>query len=236
MLYDQRFDLNKHKKGEVEERFLSYVSHRIRTPLNSVIGFSKLLQNREVSEGKTKEFAERIMDSGYQVLQYFQNLIDLSELEAGMIKVNPSHFGINNMLSGIVGGYKDRLESEDSIDIYMMNGREEMMIYQDEFILERISTNLIELIRSNIQEGMVSIEYEEFTDEDKISLEIRGIKGQDNQSHDKNQAGSNITDSDEYDYLTWKTINRLIQLIKGQITYQSDKREVVYKVTIPGNL
>ena len=236
MLYDQRFDLNKHKKGEVEERFLSYVSHRIRTPLNSVIGFSKLLQNREVSEGKTKEFAERIMDSGYQVLQYFQNLIDLSELEAGMIKVNPSHFGINNMLSGIVGGYKDRLESEDSIDIYMMNGREEMMIYQDEFILERISTNLIELIRSNIQEGMVSIEYEEFTDEDKISLEIRGIKSQDNKSHDKNQASSNITDSDEYDYLTWKTINRLIQLIKGQITYHSDKREVVYKVTIPGNL
>jgi hypothetical protein len=28
----------------------------------------------------------------------------------------------------------------------------------------------------------------------------------------------------------------LIQLIKGQITYHSDKREVVYKVTLPGNL
>ena len=56
MLYDKRFDLNKHKKGEVEERFLSYVSHRIRTPLNSVIGFSKLLQNLETSDEKTKEF------------------------------------------------------------------------------------------------------------------------------------------------------------------------------------
>jgi hypothetical protein len=118
----------------------------------------------------------------------------------------------------------------------MMNGREEMIIYQDEFILERISTNLIELIRSDIQEGIMSIEFERLTDENKISLEIRGIKSQDKKSYDKNQGGSNIADSDEYDYLTCKTVNRLIQLIKGQITYHSDKREVVYKVTLPGNL
>jgi len=237
MLYDQRFDLNKQKKGEIEERFLSYVSHRIRTPLNSVIGFSKLLQNQEFSEGKTKEFAERIMDSGYQVLQYFQNLIDLSELEAGMIKVNPSQFGINHLLSGIVGGYKDRLESEDSFDIYMMNGKDELMVYQDEFILERISNNLIELIRSNIQEGMVSIEYDhDHNAEEKIYIEIRGIKSQENKTSNRNPGHSNIADSDEYDYLTWKTINRLLQLIQGEITYQSDSQEVIYKVKVPSKL
>ena len=235
MLYDKRFDLNKHKKGEIEERFLSYVSHRIRTPLNSVIGFSKLLQNLETSDEKTKEFAERIMDSGYQILQYFQNLIDLSELEAGMIKVNPARFGISQLLSGIVGGYKDRLESDDLIDIYMMNDKDELMVYQDEFILERISTNLIELIRSNIQQGLVSIEYES-KDDGSIILEIRGIKGRCEEASDKSSGCYNVTDSDEYDYLTWKTINRLIQLIRGRINYQSDSRELIYKVIIPGSL
>jgi len=235
MLYDQRCDLNKRKKGEIEERFLSYVSHRIRTPLNSVIGFSKLLQDRELSEGNTREFAERIMDSGYQILQYFQNLIDLSELEAGMIKVNPSRFGLNHLLSGIVGGFKDRLAFEDSLDVHMLNGRDELMVYQDEFILERITTNLIELLRSDIQEGMVSIEYDR-SGEGEVCLEIRGVKSHESESTDKNPGNDSMPDSDEYDYLTWKTINRLIELIQGRIDYRSDHNEEIYKVIIPGRL
>lgn len=231
MLCNQKFDLNKQKKSEIEKQFLSYVSHRIRTPLNSVIGFSKLLRDREFPEDTTKEFAERIMDSGYQILQYFQNLIDLSELEAGMIKVNPSHFGLNHLLSGIVGGYKDRLASEDSIDVSMGSGQDELMVYQDEFILERITTNLIELIRSNTREGKVSIEYGR-TEKGKIGLEIRGIKRHESKTKDKNPGHYNRTDSDEYDYLAWKTVNWLTELIQGQIHYQSDYCEEIYKVII----
>ena len=232
MLYNQKFELNDHKKGEIEEKFLSYVSHRIRTPLNSVIGFSKLLQNHEVSEDKTKEFAERIMDSGYQILQYFQNLIDLSELESGMIKANPDRFGLNQLLSGIVGGYKDRLESDHLIDIYLHNGKEELMVYQDEFILERLTTYFIGVLRAQIQEGMVSIAYDAFTNR-CIRLEIRGIKSRDTKNQDPFLDPHDDWDSSEYDYLTWKTINRLIKLIDGKITCRSDKKELIYRICFP---
>jgi len=46
------------------------------------------------------------MDSGYQILQYFQNLMDLSELESGMIRTHPVRLELHHLLTGIVGGYK----------------------------------------------------------------------------------------------------------------------------------
>jgi signal transduction histidine kinase len=228
MLYHQRYDLNRKKEGNIEERFLSHVSHRVRTPLNSVIGFSKLLMNTDPDEQRTREFAEKIMDSGYQILQYFQNLIDLSELESGMIKVNPVEAELNHLLSGIVGGYKDRLGSDHSIDIYLMSNEKELMMFTDEYILERIINNVIELSRSHIDQGLVTIEYE-LKDNGYVSMEIRGIRSSDLNGHNKDKQAENH----EYDFFTWKAIQQLTEMLQGEVTSSSDACEVIYTINFP---
>jgi K+-sensing histidine kinase KdpD len=227
--------MNGREKGEVEERFLSYVSHKIRTPLNSVIGFSKLLQDREISEGKTKEFAGKILDSGYQILQYFQNLIDISELEAGMVKIHPSRFGLHHLLTGIVGGYKDRLETDKSVGIYLMNKKDDLFIHQDEFVMERVTTNLIELVRSKMKEGLMGMEYEE-TNDGNIKLEVKGMTHFDNGDVVEEEEPAGIVDKKEHDYLTWKTISRMIELIGGTISCRLKNKEIAYAVTFPKDL
>jgi len=232
MLYRQRYEeLSKQEEANTEERLLSHVSHRVRTPLNSVIGFSKLLMSGDVSQECTQEFAERIMDSGYQILQYFQNLIDLSELESGMIKVKPNRLDLNQLLSGIIGNYKDRLETDRSIDLYLMNNEKDLTVFSDEYVLERVVNNIIELARSYIEEGLVTIEYE-MLNEQYMSMEIRGMRSSEVNGHNDTHS----SESEEYDYFTWKAIRQLIELIQGKVTCRSDSHEVIYTIVFPCEL
>ena len=68
--------------------FLANMSHELRTPLNSVIGFSNVLlrQGRGLSE-RDRDFLDRIRANGKRILEYFDDLLDLSRIKAGQMEV-----------------------------------------------------------------------------------------------------------------------------------------------------
>lgn len=206
---------------------LSHVSHRIRTPLNSVIGFSKLLMNGDLSRARTQEFAERIMDSGYQILQYFQNMMDISEVESGMVRVKPAQVKVNQLLEDIVSGYKDRLDSDGSMDIYLMHSEKSIKAVTDEYILERVVENVIELSRTHIEEGLVTIEYSIHQNR-QLAIEIRGVR-----RHEINGRDEESGQDPDYDYFTWKAIQMLIDLIDGRVTHSCRDQEATYTISLP---
>lgn len=206
---------------------LSHVSHRIRTPLNSVIGFSKLLMNGDLSRARTQEFAERIMDSGYQILQYFQNMMDISEVESGMVRVKPARVKVNQLLDDIVSGYKDRLDSDGSMDIYLMHSEKSITAVTDEYILERVVENVIELSRTYVEEGLVTIEYGVHQDR-QLAIEVRGVR-----RHEINGRDEESGQDPDYDYFTWKAIQMLIDLIDGRVTHSCRNQEATYTISLP---
>lgn len=75
--------------------FIASVSHEIRTPLNSVIGFSELLREGQVSPQEQKEYVDNIAYSGNALLQLINDVLDLSKLEAGQVVLvpTPTDFG-----------------------------------------------------------------------------------------------------------------------------------------------
>lgn len=71
----------------LESAFLANMSHEIRTPLNAIVGFSKLLTSAESAEEKSL-FAEIIERNSEMLLNLFNDILDLSSLEAGLLKFN----------------------------------------------------------------------------------------------------------------------------------------------------
>ncbi|GAB2179865.1 hypothetical protein DLREEDagrD3_00880 [Denitratisoma sp. agr-D3] len=69
-----------------KSRLLANMSHELRTPLNGVLGFGTLLESTELSE-EQKEYVAMLRLSGEQLLQLITDVLDLSQLEAGMVKV-----------------------------------------------------------------------------------------------------------------------------------------------------
>jgi signal transduction histidine kinase/PAS domain-containing protein len=70
--------------------FFSCVSHDIRTPLNSIIGFSELLQQGGLPQEKVTEYLGNIIFSGNTLMQLINDVLDFASLDAGKLKLFPA--------------------------------------------------------------------------------------------------------------------------------------------------
>jgi|KBSSwiStaDraftv2_1062776.scaffolds.fasta_scaffold153617_2 signal transduction histidine kinase len=80
--------------NDAKSRFLSFISHEMRSPLITVIGFSEELTNALNDEAlaQSREDATRIRNAGGQLLDLINNLLDLSRIEAGKMPLNLEEF------------------------------------------------------------------------------------------------------------------------------------------------
>lgn len=78
------------KINQVKDEFLNMISHELRTPLNVIQGYSSLLEEevRELESTAAVSYIEQINNAGEKLLHMVSNLLDLSDLTAGKIKVD----------------------------------------------------------------------------------------------------------------------------------------------------
>ena len=91
--------------NEMKNRFLSNMSHAIRVPLNGVLGFSQIIANNEIEmdEPTRKEYSGIIQQNTEQLMRLVNNVLDLSRLEAGMMKFQMSDYDIVQLCKDAVG-------------------------------------------------------------------------------------------------------------------------------------
>jgi signal transduction histidine kinase len=82
----------------VKENFLANMSHEIRTPLNAVLGFTNILRSTKLDD-EQKEYVDVIQSSGDNLLSIVNDILDLSKIEAGMLRIEEAPFKIADIMS-----------------------------------------------------------------------------------------------------------------------------------------
>ncbi|MEA3504745.1 MAG: hybrid sensor histidine kinase/response regulator, partial [Bacteroidota bacterium] len=132
------------KKSE----FLVNISHEIRSPLNSVIGFSELLMDKNYSDVNEKYmFSEHIHSSGERLLMLINDIIDLSKIESGKIKIFKENFSVGIMLTNL----KDLFEKEkekrglDNVKLLLniTECEDDVYLFSDKKRIEQVFSNLL---------------------------------------------------------------------------------------------
>lgn len=84
-----------------KSEFLANMSHELRTPLNAIIGFSELMTCDYLAtdiEGKYKEYAHDIRDSGVHLLNIINDILDLSKIESGSMVLTVEEADIQDIV------------------------------------------------------------------------------------------------------------------------------------------
>lgn len=86
----------------LKSEFLAVMSHELRTPLTAIIAFTEIL----LAEGETlsslqREFLADILDSGHQLLNQINDILDMSKIEAGLVRMNVQVIDLQNIVGEV---------------------------------------------------------------------------------------------------------------------------------------
>lgn len=88
--------------NRLKSEFLANISHELRTPLTGVIGFSSILAEKLENMPEKRRMIEQVLESGNQLLAIVDDLIDLSQIEAGKITLSLKPADVNSIVLEIV--------------------------------------------------------------------------------------------------------------------------------------
>ncbi|MGH9796799.1 MAG: ATP-binding protein [Candidatus Polarisedimenticolia bacterium] len=84
------------RANSLKSEFLANMSHELRTPLNAIIGFSELLLDHSFGSltDEQKDYVADILSSGRHLLELINEILDLSKIEAGKMRLLPEEFDL----------------------------------------------------------------------------------------------------------------------------------------------
>ncbi len=89
------------KANKAKSVFLSNMSHDIRTPMNAIIGFTSLALSHIDNIEQVEEYLRKIMTSGNHLLNLINDVLDMSRIESGKMKLEESPCRLSDILQGL---------------------------------------------------------------------------------------------------------------------------------------
>lgn len=136
-------ELEKHRHAnEVKSQFLFNISHDIRTPMNSIMGFSELALKNIDNSDKAAEYIKKVTISGRQLLSLIDDLLDMSSLEFGKTVLNLEPCILRSEIGKIIDLYSIESSTKEIVINSELNLDDEAVL-MDIDIFKRILGNLL---------------------------------------------------------------------------------------------
>jgi two-component system cell cycle sensor histidine kinase PleC len=88
--------------NQTKSKFLANMSHELRTPLNAIIGFSEIMESGmfgTLGSEKYQEYCHDILTSGHYLLEVINDILDMSKIEAGRMKLDMEPLDLSKTLA-----------------------------------------------------------------------------------------------------------------------------------------
>ncbi len=222
-----------------KDRFISIVSHDLRAPFTSLLGFSEILLNEnELPEEEKTEYLNYIHDASKNQLQLINHLLEWSRLQTGRIQMEVKRINLRVLVSTCVASLignaiRKDIEITEEID-------EDVFVHADEKLMSQAITNLIgNAIKFTPREKSITISASKFKTgliELIVKDEGKGISEKDQEKIFKIDQKFSLegTEGEKGSGLGLTLVKEIVERHKGEIWFYSEEGNgTEFHLTIP---
>jgi PAS domain S-box-containing protein len=146
------------ENDRLKTAFLHNISHEIRTPMNAIIGFTSLIAEPGQSDSQRASYSEIVMNSCNQLVDVVSDIIEISNIEAGILSYRKDAINVNSQLASLHKQYQIRA-SEKKLKLNYVT-----RLSEDEALIETDLSKLVTILTSLLNNAF------KFTGEGTVEL------------------------------------------------------------------
>ena len=241
-LYKKQLEIANFKTKNLlksREQLISTVSHDLKTPLSTIVGYTELLDNSDINT-KQSYFIKNIKNSSEYITQLVQDLLDFSQIEAGKITIEKVPFLLPEIIEEVAKNVQAVYKQKNIELIISCDEKLDVKIIGDPFRLKQVLTNIIGNAYKFTEEGFIKITADIVNDAHFLAIKIEdsgiGIE-KENQKlvfEEFTQANENIEKKYGGTGLGLSICQKIIAILGGNLNLESTfGKGSIFEIKLP---
>ncbi|HCV16320.1 MAG TPA: hypothetical protein DF637_08310 [Rikenellaceae bacterium] len=160
----------------LKTRFLANISHETRTPMNSIMGFSELLNDPDLTQEQRMQYVGIIHSNSMKMMELLGDLMNVSRLQSGQEEVHESPFSIKEMMVNIHTNHSYKASAKGLLLVNNTpNSSDDIILYSDREKVCQIFDNLISNAIKYSSEGTIEYGFEKTNTFIRFYVKDQGI-------------------------------------------------------------
>ena len=146
-----------------KSEFISIASHQLRTPLTAIKGYASLISDKAYGEftGKMRKPLRNIYSSVERLIKLVNDLLSISRIEAGKIKVEPEEFLLEGLINNVIEELGNLAKAKKLYLKWEASKKPVVKVFLDKAKIRQVVLNIVDNAIKYTQTGGITISYEQ---------------------------------------------------------------------------